>query len=481
MTMSSSPTGVAPAPSIAPDQPAGPRGLPLLGSLLSFTRDPLGFVETIARRYGDVARFSVAGIPTFLLSHPDHVQEVLVSNHAHQTKDQITRGLARILGQGLLTSEGATWRRQRKIAAPSFSRADVAVYGRAMVARAHELADQISRTGGSVRDVHADMTRVTLDVVVRTLFARDVAGADDIGPTVGALLSSYRHAHIGLQRVLPEWVPTPSRRTLIRSTRRIDDLLAGVIREARASDQRGSDLLSRLLAATDDDGAGMDDRQLRDEIVTMFLAGHETTAIALTAALFLLAKHPEIGARVRSEVDEVLAGRAAEAADLTRLRFTDAVVRESMRLYPPAWIIGREAVRELRLGKGVVVPAGGQVLISQWVIHRDARWFAAPDAFRPDRWLDGSTAELHRHAYIPFGSGPRVCIGNHFAMLEAVLILATLVQRLDLAATPDSVLELVPAVTLRPARPVRLRMAARADRAARPEPLTPGAASGTSR
>lgn len=463
MTTTSSTTGVASMPSIAPDGPAGPRGLPLLGSLLSFTRDPLAFVEMVARRYGDVARFSVAGIPTFLLSHPDHVQEVLVANHAHQTKDQITRGLGRILGQGLLTSEGTVWRRQRKIAAPSFSRADVAVYARAMVARAGELADEISRTGGSVRDVHADMTRVTLDVVVRTLFAREVAGVDDIGPTVGALLSSYRHAYIGMQRVLPEWFPTGSRRTLRRSTRRIDDLLTGVIREARAGEERGSDLLSRLLAATDDDGAGMDDRQLRDEIVTMFLAGHETTAIALTAALYLLARYPQVAARVRGEVDEVLAGRAAEAADLARLRFTDAVVRESMRLYPPAWIIGREAVRELRLANGVVVPAGGQVLISQWVIHRDGRWFDAPEEFRPDRWLDGSTANLHRHAYIPFGSGPRVCIGNHFAMLEAVLILATLVQRLDLAARPESVLELVPAVTLRPAKPVRLYMAARSD------------------
>jgi cytochrome P450 len=206
----------------------------------------------------------------------------------------------------------------------------------------------------------------------------------------------------------------------------------------------------------------MDDRRLRDEIVTMFLAGHETTAIALTAALYLLARHPEEVDLIRRETDEVLGGRPAGAADLARLRRTDAVVREAMRLYPPAWIIGREASRELRLADGTVIPAGGQILLSQWVVHRDARWFAEPERFRPERWLDGSTAGLHRYAYFPFGGGPRVCIGNHFAMLEAVVVLATLVDRLDLAALPSTRLDLEPAVTLRPTGPVELAVTPRA-------------------
>ena len=231
--------------------------------------------------------------------------------------------------------------------------------------------------------------------------------------------------------------------------------LAQVIREARASQERGSELLSRLLVATDEGGDGMSDRQLRDEIITMFLAGHETTAIALTSALYLLARHPAIAARARAEVDAVAGARALGAEDMPRLKLIDAIVRETMRLYPPAWIMGRETVRDVEVG-GVPVPAGAQILMSPWVVHRDARWFREPEEFRPDRWLDGSTAGIHRYAYFPFGGGPRVCIGNHFAMLEAVLILATLIQRLELDTTPATRFELSPAVTLRPTGPVEL-------------------------
>lgn len=421
--------------------PTGPRGLPLVGPLFSFGRDPTGFVTDVARRHGDIARFDVLGTPHFLLSHPDHVQRVLVEHQADEMKDEFTRGLARVVGRGLLTSEGPLWKRQRKLAAPSFSRADVAVYARAMVDRAAALAAEI--TAPVTRDVHEDMTDVTVDIVVRTLFAREVA-TGDIGATVGATLTSYRRSFVGPQRMLPEWVPTRSRRVFRRGVRRIDALLGAVIRDARASQQRGSDLLSRLLAAGEADGTGMDNRQLRDELVTMFLAGHETTSIALTSTLYLLGSHPELAARARAELDEVLGERAAGADDLPRLRLLDAILRESMRLYPPAWMVGREALRDLEIG-GARIPAGAQLLLSQWVVHRDARWFDAPEEFRPDRWLDGRAASLHRYAYFPFGGGPRVCIGNHFAMLEAVLILATLLQRIEITAAPETELALSPA------------------------------------
>lgn len=451
-----------PLPSSSPlvplASPPGPRGLPWVGSLLPFARDPLAFVSSVAQRHGDIARFTLLGTPTFLLSHPDQVQHILVERPADEIKDEITRGLDRILGQGLLTSEGALWKRQRKLAAPSFSRADVAVYARAMVERTAALVADVG--AAEVRDVHTDMTSVTLDVVVRTLFGREATGVEDVGETVGALLSAYRRAYIGPQRMLPSWVPTGSRRTFRRGVRRIDEVLAGIIAEARASQRRGSDLLSRLLAATDDEGSGMSDRQLRDEIVTMFLAGHETTAIALTSALYLLATNPDIAARVRAELDAKLGGRPAEAADAPQLKLLDAVVRETMRLYPPAWIIGREAVRPIDI-PGAHIPAGSQILMSQWVLHRDPRWFDQPTTFRPDRWLDGSTSSIHRYAYIPFGGGPRVCIGNHFAMLEAVLILATFLQRLEVEPVADTALKLAPSVTLRPVDPVLLRVAPR--------------------
>ena len=441
--------------------PTGPRGLPLVGPLFEFGRDPTAFVTRVSRAHGDIASFRILGTPTFLVSHPDHIQRVLVDLHGDEMKDQITRGLIRILGQGLLTAEGPLWKRQRKLAAPSFSRADVAVYARAMVERTDALVREIAAAGApAVRDVHADMTAVTLDVVVRTLFAREIAEHGDIGETVGATLSSYRKAYIGPQRMLPPWVPTRSRRTFQRGVRRIDEVLAGIIREARASQVRGSDLLSRLLAATDTDGSGMSDQQLRDEIITLFLAGHETTAIALTSALYLLARHPEVAARARAEIDQALGERPAGAEDLARLPLVDAILRETMRIYPPAWIVGREPVRDIEIG-GVTVPAGSQVLISQWVVHRDPRWFPEPEVFRPDRWLDGSTAKLHRYAYFPFGGGPRVCIGNHFAMLEAVLILATLLRRVSFEPTAATRFELAPAVTLRPTGPVMLRASSR--------------------
>jgi cytochrome P450 len=443
------------APSSAP---TGPRGLPGVGALLAFARDPLRFVEEMARRHGDVARFPVAGNTTFLVSHPDAIKQVLVDRAGDEIKDQITRGLVRVLGHGLLTSEGDVWRRQRRRAAPSFGRAEVAVYGRAIVARAERMAERIGAR--EVRDVHADAAAVTLDVVVETLFAHEARGVEAVGPTVCALLSSYRRAFIGPQRFLPAWAPTRSRRVFRRAVREIDEVLAGIVRDARAAGRRGDDLLSHLLAATDDEGRAMDDRQLRDEIVTLFLAGHETTAIALTTALYLLASHPDVAARARAEIDAVLADRPAEAADAARLPFVDAIVREAMRLYPPAWIVGREAVRDVTIG-GVTIPAGGQILASQWVVHRDARWFPEPTAFRPGRWLDGSTASIPRFAYFPFGGGPRICIGNHFAMLEAILILATLIRRIDVDLVPESRLELSPAVTLRPASPVYLAVTAR--------------------
>lgn len=453
--MTSTEASVASQNALAP-APTGPRGLPGFGVLFEFARDPLGFVSRVAAAHGDIARFHVAGTPIFLITSPDAVQEILVGRHKDAVKDMITRGLSRALGQGLLTSEGQTWRRQRKLAAPSFSRNDIAVYGDAMVAIATRLA--ASLTDGDVRDVHHDMTRATLDVVVRTLFDRAaVPEADNVGHSVTSMVEAYRDSFIGWQRLLPDWVPTPSRRRFRRSVRAIDTVLTEVITDARARQEPGSDLLSRLLAATDDDGAGMSDRQLRDEIITLFLAGHETTAIALTAAFYLLGTHPEVRARAIAEIDEVLGKRPATVADVPKLRFLDAIMRETMRLYPPAWIIGREATRDIEVA-GHVVPEGAQMLMSQWVIHRDARWFSEPVTFRPDRWLDGSTESLPRYAYVPFGGGPRVCIGNHFAMLEAVLILATMLQHAELCEVGDTRLELFPAITLRPTEPVRMQV-----------------------
>jgi cytochrome P450 len=389
-----------------------------------------------------------------LLSHPDHVQEVLVQQADRLAKDQITSGLSRILGEGLLTSEGATWKRQRKLAAPSFSRADVAVYGQAMGARGAALADEITRTGGGARDVHADMTRVTLDVVVETLFAREVPGVGSLGDTVGELLTAFRRAFIGGQRLLPDWVPTASRRTVWRTRRQIDELLLGVIQRARAGDVSGPDLLSMLIEARDaETGEAMDDRQLRDEAMTIFLAGHETTANALTFSWLLLSRYPAAYRELRAEVTQALGGRSPGVDDLARLSQPRRVVQEAMRLYPPAWIIGRSTNEPDEIG-GYEIPARSIVFVSPYVIHRHPGLWENPEGFDPGRFA----TEPPRGAYLPFGAGPRMCIGNGFAMMEAELVLATLAQRLRFDLVPGEPVKLEPSITLRPRHGIQMRV-----------------------
>ena len=257
--------------------------------------------------------------------------------------------------------------------------------------------------------------------------------------------------YAGWAALLPWWqrLPTPGNRRFRRAKAEIDAVMYDTIARRRAGEKAGDDLLSRLLAARDEDGSRMSDRQLRDELVTLFLAGHETTALALSYSFYLLAQHPDAEARLAAELDEVLQGKPPTAADVPRLRSTEWVIKESMRLYPPATSIGREAVCDTEIG-GYFVPKGAQVSPVQWVVHRDARWFDDPEAFKPERWDNDLARRLPRCAYFPFGDGPRVCIGNQFAIMEAVLVLATVAQRYRLALAPGFQLELLPSVTLRP-------------------------------
>jgi cytochrome P450 len=256
-------------------------------------------------------------------------------------------------------------------------------------------------------------------------------------------------------------MPTPRNIGLKRTIRRLDQILQQLINERRAAGAGGSDLLSLLLEARDeDDGQGISDRQIRDEVMTMFLAGHETTANALAWTWYLLGQHPEIQARVQDEARAVLGGRLATAADVPRLVYCDQVVREALRLYPPAYLVGRRALADITIGEHFI-PAGTNVLMSQWIVHRDVRWFADPLRFDPDRWADGSLGDLPKYAYFPFGGGPRVCIGNTFAMFEATLILATIAQQARLELVSPASIRIQPAVTLRPAEPIEMRVRTR--------------------
>ncbi len=432
----------------------GPRGLPGIGSLLSYARDTLGFLERLRSRYGDLVPFTLGGERVLLVAHPDDVEDVLVRHAPSLHKDVLYELLRPSLGNGLLTAEGEVWRRHRKLAAPSFTARHVQVYGATMVDLTQRFCAGL--VPGDTIDLHDAMMTLSRDIVLRTLFGEDLTiDAAAVQDALEAVMVAFVSEVQGIHRLLPKQLPTPTRRRQRRAIAAVDRLIYDWIDQRRARGL-GDDLLSRLIAARDDGGVGFDTRELRDEIITAFVAGHETTALTLTYTLQLLHEHPASAARLHEEVHDVLGGQAATAEHASRLPFTRAVVQESMRVLPPAWAVGREVVRPIQL-RGLDVALGTQLVVSPWVMHRDLRWFDDPARFRPERWLEADPHPWPRMAYLPFGGGPRVCIGKHFAMLEAVLVLATLVQHVSLH--PHGPLpRLVPTVTLRPSRPVPARV-----------------------
>ena len=432
----------------------GPRGHALLGSLPDARRDPISLFSRSFREYGDVVRFRFGPRVAHLVSGPDGVNHVLAENNKNYGKK--TRGYAvlrYVLGNGLLTSEGEYWKRQRRIAQPAFHRQRVAGFAQTMVSAAEQAAAQLEEQRGSVIDVHHQMMRLALRIVGETLLGCDpTEDAADVGRSLGWLL---RVANERTTRLvfLPPLLPTPRNRRFRRELERLDQVVLRIIAERRH--RKGDDLLSMLMEARDaDSGETMSDRQLRDEAMTMLLAGHETTANALTFTWLLLARHPEAMRELRAELAQVLCGRAPRVEDLPRLVFTRRLLQESMRLYPPAWIIARSATGADEIG-GYEIPAGSLVFVSPYVVHRHPLFWADPERFDPHRFA----REPPRGAYFPFGGGPRMCIGNAFATLEAELVLATMAQRLSFELLRDQPLELEPSITLRPRRglPMLLR------------------------
>jgi cytochrome P450 len=440
----------------------GPRGFfENARAFREFSRMPPRYVREAQDRWGDVVELKGLRRSLVLVGDPALAGELLQDKDGAFQKDWVTRGLKLLLGQGLLTSEGELWRKQRKLIAPSLSKKHIAAYADAMVRKTREWLARVEP--GRVRDVHRDMTEVTLEIVVETLFGTSLGagGHEDVGRALDQVMVDFQEIVQTWRQFFPEWVPFAARRRTVRAGKEIDRAVFDVIRRRRASGALGDDLLSRLLEARDEAGSGMTDEQLRDEAITLFLAGHETTANALSFTLLLLAEHPEVDRTLFEEVERVLGDRPATAEDVGRLPYTDAVLRESMRVRPPAHIFGREAVRDTKLGPWDV-PKGTTLLVSPWALHHDARFFPDPFAFRTERWLDGSTANLPKNAYLPFGGGPRICIGDHFAMMESVLVLATIARRLRFEKTSDEPVELQAAVTLRPKGALRLRPVRRA-------------------
>lgn len=422
-----------------PSKPPGPRGTRILGSLDDFVPDPPRFLSDCARLHGPVARFRLGPSMVHLISDPDLIEEVLVRSGEKFKKDVDTRDLSSILGAGLLTSEGEAWKRHRRLLAPPLQAHHVESYTRDIAACAEALADGLS--DGQDRDVAQDMKQLTLKIVARTLLGVEVLEeVEAIGSALDAALTTLDRLWHSWLRLLPRWIPVGPRRQLGAEVRRLDEFLYRIIERRRTSDPVRKDVLSILMRSE----AGFTALELRDEAMTMLLAGHETTGLGLSYALYLHAGHPK-------RTDPLLDDAAL-----------DAVLRESLRLYPPAWAIGREALEDLELG-GFRIPRGSQLWLSPWVMHHDERWFPEPYAFRPERWTDGLADRLPRFAYFPFGGGPRTCIGNHFAMLEMRLVLRAMLRRASFEQDPDRPLKVYPSVTLRPVGGVRLRVKSRTE------------------
>ncbi len=438
---------------------ATPPGTPILGQTLDYLRDPIGYLSRIAREHGDFVRLKLAHTTVYLVVHPTLIDQVLRQRADSMRKDIVTRGISPVVGEGLLTSEGPFWRSQRKLIQPAFGHQAVARYGGTMVDYAEKMVG--GWRDGEEIDLHDAMSRLTLAIAGKTLFDAEVGGDAE---TIGMALEQVMHFFLGPGKWFPSlrWTPLPAAVAYRKAIGEIDRVIYGIIEERRRSGQDRGDLLSRLIAATDEAGGGMTDRQLRDECVTLFLAGHETTALALTYALTLVARHPDVGRKLEQEARTVLNHRPPTAADLPRLPYSEAVIHEAMRLYPPAWGIAREAIEPVEIG-GHRLAKGSQFFAVQWITHRDGRWFDDPEAFRPERWEGDLIRRLPRCAYFPFGDGPRVCIGNHFAMMEAVLVLATIAARFRLEAAGETgPIRVVPSITLRPAGPLRCRLAVEA-------------------
>ena len=415
---------------------------------IAIGRDALAFLQELKQTYGDIAHTRAAGEHVVLLSDPAFVKDVLMTHQRNFRKGRGLEKARKLLGDGLLTSEGETHLRQRRLMQPAFHRERIASFSTAM----SDYADRVQRSwpDGGVIDASQEMMRLTLGIVGRTLFDADVeAQARDVGEALSDVLDSFWTTMLPFADVL-EQLPIPQLQRGKAARQRLDTIVYGLIAERRRNPGDRGDLLSMLLMAQDEEqgGAGMTDAQVRDEAMTIFLAGHETTANALAWTWYLLSQHPEVEARLHEEVDRVLGGRTPTMADLPKLTVVEQVVTESMRLYPPAWLVGRRAIGPYEVG-GYTLPPRTIVLMCPYVMQRDARFYEAPTAFRPERWTPAFKAGLPQFAYFPFGGGARRCIGESFAWMELVLVTATIAQQWSLRLVPGHPVVPQPVVTLR--------------------------------
>jgi cytochrome P450 len=439
-------------------RPPGPKPHFLIGNMPLASHDPLTTFEKWAREFGDIFYYRALWIHVYFLNHPDLIESVLVRNYQNFLKDHVVRKSRWFFGDGLLTNEGESWLRQRRLAQPAFHRERIATYAKIMTDYTERMLATWS--GGETRDIHQEMMQLTLKIVVRALFNVEAQEIAQISAAMNVLMRNS----VGIRLLLPpaaRFLPTPGMVAFRRSVRQLDEIVYRIIAERRKNETDTGDLLSMLMQARDEDGSCMTDKQLRDEVMTFLLAGHETTALALSWSWHLLAQNPEVERELHEELDRVLAGRSPEFSDLGNLSYTERVIKESMRLYPPAWSLARTVVTEFEIA-GYRIPSDANVVMSTWIMHRDPRYFPNPTKFNPDRWLTERSQALPRFAYFPFGGGPRQCIGSSFAMMEATLLLAAIGQKFQFRSIPDHPVLPIPSFTLRPKHGIQMTLNSRA-------------------
>lgn len=440
-------------------QPVSAPGFPIVGNLPEFARDPIKFITRLQQDYGDVAGFSLMGNKSVLISHPEDTERILLETGKRYGKFAPSYAMRNVLGNGLVTSEGDFWKRQRKLLAPAFHHQSIKKYADQMVEYAQDMV--ATWQDGAVGDVHQDMMTLTQRIIMKVLFDVDVLeNAGEASEAFDAMMQALGAEMKGLDAVLPSFIPTPSRTHMVEGVKYINGLLLEIIEKRRAEGSAKHDLLTMLMEARDDDGKPMSTEQLLDEIRSLYLAGHETTATTLSWTWALLSRNPEIYARLEAEIDQVLQGRVPTAEDVQQLPYCNAVIKEALRCYPVAWITQRTALEDVEI-RGFQIPKGTFIFLSPWLVHHDARWYDNPDAFLPERWLKDKAEQPPREVYIPFGGGPHICIGNGLAMMEAVLLLATFLQKYHVAILPDHPVAFELAGTLRPKHGLQATFTAR--------------------
>lgn len=433
----------------------GPTGNSITGNLTELGRNPLKFLTKCRTEYGDIIPLRLPFIPAAcLITNPDYIEQILKDKNLF-VKSKGLRALKSLIGEGILSSEGDDWQRQRRLIQPVFYQKRIAVYGQIMVAYTEQML--ATWKDGEIRDIHEDMMRLTLNIVMKCLFNQDVSEgeAEKVAHALDVSMQWFENKR-KQGFFIWEWFPRPENIRYANAIKEMDKSIYKIIAQRRSTGENPGDLLSMLMEAKyEEDGSQMSDKQLRDEMATLMLAGHETTANSLSWIWMLLLQHPEVQNKLLAEIEEVLGDRSPTVADIPKLPYTSMVVNEAMRLYPPVPLMAREASKECEIG-GYQIPAGCYIILSQWVMHRHPSYFESPEEFQPERWANDLEKRLPRGVFFPFGDGPRVCIGKSFALMEAVLILATTIQKVAFDLVPDNKIVPQASITLRPESGIKI-------------------------